>query len=146
MSDMITVAVAEAEGEVLDWMVATAMGLSVTEDLGRYIVEDGTICLGHIGKNYRPSTEQAQGGPILDSQHISCVWLGNQWCAFHPQGRAHRIYAIGDNCFDVTRQDADGVGATRLVAGMRAFAAVCLGATFPVPAQLINRNEEEPTQ
>jgi len=119
MSPMIKKKTSELEGVQLDWAVATASGLDVTvEDNGLYRVLAGTICLGWVGKQYSPSTEWSQAGPIIERERI---WLAA------PIGERHEWDASVADSTDGSR------ASTPLIAAMRAFVASKLGDEVEVP-------------
>lgn len=95
--------VAEAEGQVLDWMVANA------EEVDFDIASDGYT--------YKPSSSWAQGGPILDREHISInTWLAD-WLA--------------------SSNRATSEGPTPLIAAMRCYVLSMLGEEVDVPDELM---------
>lgn len=99
--------VSEASGCVLDWMVATHA--------------DKHVNLGDIHwGNYKPSTNWAQGGPIIEREGIS-TWHdeGNgEWDASMLKGRFVES------------------GPTPLIGAMRCYCASRLGEIVEVPDEL----------
>lgn len=118
----------EATELVLDWLVATCEG-------GTDFQSDGItwgFTLGGQTKvlakgwapsmSFCPSTDWAQGGPIIEREKLCPVWSDalNEWgCSKHE----------GKFFF--------GKGATFLIAAMRCFAASKLGDEVEVPEELL---------
>lgn len=92
---------------MLDWMVATADGYDLS------LVPDGS---------YSPSTDWAQGGPIIDLEDISVMRVykdwPHPWCA--ELGEKHFVNAP-----------------TPLIAAMRCYVASKLGDEVEVPDELL---------
>lgn len=122
---MIEVKTADLVGAALDWAVAyhlngeraffEAFGSRM---LGRSITEEA------IAGNIRPSTDWAQGGPLIESKRVAISVLPqnpNVWCADFPCDESKKVY----------------FGATALSAAMRAIVAAKLGDTVSVPAELV---------
>ena len=97
----------ELSGVQLDWAVAQAEGEEV-------VFEDGELCLPSSyfkdGDPYKPSTNWAQGGPIIEREGISLdkMYDTPEWCASMENTKGYR-------------------GPTPLVAAMRCFVASKLG-------------------
>lgn len=91
----------ELSGAALDWAVAHCEGV-------------------HVGV-YRPSTDWAQGGPIIEREQISVCWDGTVWVGskFNEQT---------DNKWEFNQS-----GPTPLIAAMRAHVASKMGDTINVP-------------
>jgi hypothetical protein len=119
----------ELTGAALDWAVAKADG-SIPFD------EDGPVCwkedgYGHASRcAWAPSTNWAQGGPIIEREGISvfCGGLG-------ATGYWNAYYADRDEWHDVDLHKQ--VGPTPLVAGMRCYVASKLGDEVEVPDELL---------
>lgn len=115
------VKVNEASGPVLDWMVAKCEEANVGE--GYYtgiVLRDGEV-------KYAPSTDWAQGGPIIERECISVVIAGNGYCM------ATMSYQNEDEDKDM---DCEEHGPTPLVAAMRCFVVSRLGEEVEVPDEL----------
>ena len=90
----------ELTGAALDWAVAR--------------------CEGGVGENqllgawYAPSTDWAQGGPIIEREKITLEWTGENWCAY-------------------IRHDEEEFGTTPLIAAMRCYVASKLGDEVEIP-------------
>ena len=110
--------VSEATNLQLDWAVAHCQNLQLHTE--QYVVgvagEDGTY--------YKPSTNWAQGGPIIEEEKIHLthrygeLLSGNNWTAFLD--KPHR-YAEGE---------------TPLIAAMRCYVASKLGDEIEIPEEL----------
>lgn len=102
----------EASGPALDRMVAKALGYT-TSDLD----------LLYDFKSYdkfQPSTDWAQGGPIIEREKIDTAYENNQWFAYE---------SLGDCC-------DPSVGNTPLIAAMRCYVASKLGGEVDMPDEL----------
>ena len=117
---MKRIKVAEATGKVLDWMVAKCEG---------HLWRDASVCpqYGPNGTNcwqsWRPSTNWAQGGPIVEREKISI----RQWANVPI---VHAYMPI-----DGAEWSSDG--GLPLVAAMRCFVASKLGGEVDVPEELL---------
>lgn len=92
----------ELSGVQLDWLVARCEGIHLIADFAQY----------------KPSTDWAQGGPIIEREKINLEWRG-EWRA--------RLWADSDEVF---------VGPTSLVAAMRCYVASKLGDEVGIPEEL----------
>ena len=112
---MTKIKTSELQGAALDWAVAEAVGLSVTRELnGWHQVEEGSICLGWVGVNYRPSTNWSQGGPLIERHEVEIE--AGPWSA----------------CCGIKTMHGD----TILEAACRAIVAAKLGDEVDVPEEL----------
>jgi len=120
------VKVSEAENEVLDWMVAKAKGLL---DAGRVVVDfeylagQDPIRLNplpdvYYTTGYKPSTNWAQGGPIIEREGLTLTHQADRWAA-------------------QTDEDIFSYGPTPLIAAMRCFVSSRLGDEVDVPDELV---------
>ena len=120
---------AELKGNALDWAVAKAKGITVypskqgkkwlskrwmTADYGEFNHRHGTPW-------WNPSTDWAQGGPIIERERIElvAVELGEEWIAR-----------------DYWKEFDEQSGPTPLVAAMRCYVASKLGDEVEIPAEL----------
>ena len=92
----------ELTGDALDWAVAKC------EDLEHYF-EDGLVCLKGQPFDthwlyWTPSTDWAQGGPIIEREGLTITHQQNQWAA-------------------QTDDDLFAFGPTPLIAAMRCYVA-----------------------
>lgn len=122
--EMIEVKTAELVGPALDWAVAQAIGADQVE-FG-VVGSAAFIACIHRGtweRNWRPSTDWSQGGPLFDRHDIL---LG---------GLTGRPYAVVNNFPNGcgTRQN----GPTKLIAACRAVVAAKLGDTVRVPVVMV---------
>lgn len=102
----------ELTGVALDWAVAKCDGL----------LDQWGVC-APVG--FRPSTDWAQGGPIIERENISVGYQGH-------------LGVPPDSLWYATdRGDACGFGRTPLIAAMRCFVASKLGDTAEVPDELV---------
>ena len=107
----------ELTGAALDWAVAKC------EELEHYF-DDGMVCL--VGqpfdtawKYWNPSTDWAQGGPIIERWEIELV----------PNGMCWDAYADEDFHVPVS-------GPTPLIAAMRCYVTSKLGDEVEIPEEL----------
>ena len=104
----------ELNGAALDWAVAKADGWEPMMD------EDGLYFYDFMEeKNWRPSTDWAQGGPIIEREGIALKRIIDGW-------RATR---------DWIRYDF--IGPTPLIAAMRCYVASKLGDEVELPKELL---------
>jgi hypothetical protein len=80
--------IAGLDGPVLDYWVAKAQGLDVKLQDGQAVVGVGPSCYV-----YAPSTTWAQGGPIIEREHIDLVHDFGAWMAMHEK---HERYGPRD--------------------------------------------------
>lgn len=106
----------EAKGTVLDWLVAKCEGFNYLAELEK-------------GLSFSPSTEWVQGGPIIDREGISLLYLyvtddPFRWAATQKP--------------NIRKVKPDSVyGPTLLVAAMRCYVASKLGDEVDVPEELL---------
>jgi hypothetical protein len=105
----------ELTGAALDWAVAKC------EDLEHYF-EDGLVCLKGQPFDthwlyWTPSTDWAQGGPIIEREGLTITHQQNQWAA-------------------QTDDDLFAFGPTPLIAAMRCYVASKLGDEVELPKEL----------
>jgi hypothetical protein len=111
------------QGAALDWAVAKCEGKNgVLHDDGitRCIVVAAPS--GVYKGTYRPSTNWAQGGPIIEREELtlSCHWQ-----------RPYAIKVLADE-----KRVVQGNGPTPLIAAMRCYVAAHLGDEVEVPEEL----------
>lgn len=116
------VKVAELIGLALDWAVAKCEGRIETGGYGEPVVIYRELHLHYcdvvLDATYSPSTDWAQGGPLIDSAGIA-VSFGPQWTAVHNRRLGHCYY-----------------GPTPLIAICRCYVASKLGDTVDIPEEL----------
>jgi hypothetical protein len=106
----------ELTGAALDWAVAKCEG--------KFFAEEGE----KFKPSYSPSTDWAQGGPIIEGEKIDViadpngkdVWMGQLYATRLAGNKVVRAY-----------------GPTPLIAAMRCYVASKLGDTVEVPQELI---------
>lgn len=98
----------EIDGAALDWAVAKCEGISLND--GNTISND---C-----DTYSPSTDWAQGGPIIEREGITTEWTGENWMGY--------IW-----------HDEEFFGPTPLVVAMRSYVALILGDEVEIPQELL---------
>lgn len=118
----MTINVNEAEGVVLDWLVAKAAGFTPYSHRGQlypHYVDDRDACA-----SWSPTTNWNQAGPIIERERLDGFWnpeLG-KWSIAGWDSRAEREV--------VERHES------LLVASMRCFAVSKLGNQAEVPEEL----------
>lgn len=139
--NMIEVKTAELIGPVLDWAVATVDGEDViVHGVGqyRYDKRGGIHCckygctigprsITHDVPSYAPSTDWAQGGPLIEKYRLEIVFSGS---------RSEGWECVKNWCYAEV-DDTYPVGETHLIAACRAIVEAKLGAVVSVPAELI---------
>lgn len=112
-------------GAALDWAVAKAGNVTVKlSPTGFLIYTDKSIPTGPQGRVYQPSTNWAQGGPIIEQEFIYADRLmGGQWLAAKRNDE-------GDSFLCAEH------GPTPLIAAMRCFVASKLGDVVEIPEEL----------
>lgn len=140
---MRTVRVAEAEGPLLDWLVAKAnndlhpVGNVRVLDEKVFSIEAGDYERSDRWQQYNPSTDWSQGGPIIEREGINLSvdyqdsalsndmvqigWKGNLWNNSVPGTAGFLQWAYGP---------------TPLIAAMRCFCVSKLGENVEVPEEL----------
>ena len=109
----------ELTGAALDWAVAKCAGHNV-------FIKHAPLQVMYTPKGkrsfyiYTPSTDWAQGGPIIERERITVMALSNDWEA---QSQKRPVVCIE--------------GPTALIAGMRCYVASKLGDTVEVPPELL---------
>ena len=123
------VKVSGAEGQVLDWMVAKSEGHVVAVAAGGFVVfdtyQDDPPPTNEYNDSrwqcYSPSTNWAQGGPIIEREGI-CL---DYW---NDDDDLWKADMSGDN---------EQFGDTPLIAAMRCYVASKLGDEVEVPDELL---------
>jgi hypothetical protein len=101
---------AELTGAALDWAVAIAEG--------NFFWDDDRLC--HVtehGQDFEPSTDWAQGGPIIEREGIA-------------------LYLYGDAEWNAHAGRKESIGPTPLIAAMRCYVASKLGDEVEIPTEL----------
>jgi hypothetical protein len=108
----------ELSGVDLDQAVADAVGVKVGICLGGYLaLADSIKHHRYCAKGYSPSTDWAQGGPLLEEYAIGVIAISDaEWAAVEQITHCH------------------GRGPTYLVAAMRCLVASLVAESTPQPA------------
>ena len=122
---MKTINVSQAEGPVLDWLVAKAnndlhpVGNVRVLDEKVFSIEAGDYERSDRWQQYNPSTDWSQGGLIIERENIA-------------------LYPHGDGTYEaeVFLNPKRGAGPTPLIAAMRCFVTSKLGESVAVPEEL----------
>ena len=112
--------VSELEGVALDWAVAKCEGEEV-----RLI--KGQLETLWTDNGYKPSTNWAQGGPIIEREEIS---ISREFASGRIEWAAWTPAPIRDDA------EAFGYGPTPLIAAMRCYVASKLGDEVEIPEEL----------
>ena len=117
---MLEIKVSEATPRQLDWMVAR--------------------CEGGVGENqllgawYAPSTNWAQGGPIIERERL--------WVGYSAVGQSLKLLVMADDVVQCRKRalppKCSTTGPTILIAAMRCYVASKLGDTIEIPEELTN--------
>ena len=103
----------ELTGAALDWAVAKCEGIGLGPRGFVVYYFEGDPAM------WQPSTDWAQGGPIIERKKIAIDFDGAAWCA-------------SDN-----RKPLANYGPTPLIAAMRCYVASKLGDEVEIPQELI---------
>lgn len=106
----------DLNGPPLDWAVAKC-------EFGGCEDWDGTLngvdCVSDLnGETYSPSTNWAQGGPIIEREKITLVNDPSGWTAY-------------------IKLKSDSLGPTPLISAMRCYVASNLGDEIEIPEELL---------
>lgn len=116
----------ELSGAALDWAVAKCESLQLGEDLfGLRPIIAAPVFV----KNYRPSSDWSQGGPIIERERITLDYFPD---GGHPYGGEWLAQAWDDNGNSIAEEQSE----TILIAAMRCFVASKLGDEVEVPEEL----------
>ena len=105
----------ELSGAALDWAVAKCEGLD------QYFDSEEKCAFDDEGCAYEPSTNWAQGGPIIEREGIALGQTGDGW------------EATCDGCIYIS-------GPTPLIAAMRCYVASKLGEEVEVPEEVCDES------
>ena len=127
---MALVQVKDAEGSVLDWMVAKCKGTPAVRmfenSKGFRVYENESMKMQGI--NFAPSTNWSQGGPIIEKLR------GESNYSFLIENDGDEIYVLA---WPTAHVMFKGRGETLLVAAMRCYVSSVLGEEVEVPDELI---------
>jgi hypothetical protein len=111
--------VSELTGAALDWAVAKAEGIELSNGCYNRLLVDGRMSTGQkMLTPYNPSTDWAHGGPIIEREKMTLEWTGEDWMAY-------------------IRHDEEYFGPTPLIAAMRCYVASKLGDEIEVPDEIV---------
>ena len=123
------VKLAEAEGAILDWMVAKCEGKVEQGVYGTPQLWNTGLhlhyCDAFLGSPYAPSTDWAQCGPLIEREKINT--------RFDPNWNKAQDWGASD---DIDFFEAM-YGPTPLIAAMRCYVASKLGDEVEVPDELV---------
>lgn len=114
----------ELTGPALDWAVArcenAGAAMVETHSRGRVLLLADTTEYNEPGETYSPSTNWAQGGPIIEREGITISrgFGGGYWWAVHD------------------KNELEVHGPTPLVAAMRCYVASVMGDEIDTPEEL----------
>lgn len=122
----------ELTGAALDWAVAKCEGIDLID--GRYnrLLVDGRMSRGQeMMAPYKPSTDWAQGGPIIEREGISVAAdTAGMFDSFVWFASVDDILVDADEAIGVR-------GPTPLIAAMRCYVASKLGEEVEIPDELL---------
>ena len=127
-------------GAALDWAVAKCEGVALLDPHDNKWELCWTLLGDDSGEYYAPSTNWAQGGPIIEREKIAIGYTlelpasvkGNEWCALN-----HDRYVKFDAGGDVEEWPLpNSIGPTPLIAAMRCYVASKLGDEVEIPNEL----------
>lgn len=137
---MKQIKVSEATELQLDWLVAKAQGGTPVfrphgNSKGATIYR--SLGLQHAGIDFRPSTNWAQGGPIIERE-LTKVFrnVGGKWSAMILKEVPIPTEDRGTSLALTQRAQWNGAGITPLIAAMRCYVTSKLGETAEVPEEL----------
>ena len=130
--ETIDIKTSELTGVALDWAVSIAEG-------HHYDIVDGQVVTGRevpitsgefagcmCDEVYSPSTDWAQGGPIIEREGITVSKEDSSWSAY-----------FRDNLFEEDGSEFWSVGQTPPIAAMRCYVASKLGDSMSIPVELL---------
>lgn len=130
----------ELTGAALDWAVAKCEGAADFrfDTVATYWVtldgKDRALRSGWA-QSYLPSTDWAQGGPIIEREDIAMsAKPDGLWAAYAPKGT--RLVQHGGQAVEVFNWTYKQCGYTPLIAAMRCYVASKLGDEVDVPEEL----------
>jgi hypothetical protein len=106
----------ELQGAALDWAVAKCEGYF---DIDMASVHEGVTDVFYFPR-WQPSTDWAQGGPIIEREKINLGW----------------VLCDGQEFWTATMYLAESEGPTPLVAAMRCYVASKMGDEVELPEEL----------
>jgi hypothetical protein len=118
----------ELTGRALDWAVAKCEGIELNNGLYNRLLVDGHMSLGqNMMERFNPSSEWAQGGPIIERECIELAYrVGVNWTATRVEGSSVCEVTVPYN----------QRGRAQLIAAMRCYVMSQLGDEVDVPEEL----------
>lgn len=109
----------ELTGAALDWAVAKCKGVDIDKFFDAWVKDPDEP---HFNKQFKPSTDWSQGGPIIERENISVQARDGVWSA---------SMKMPDGSWPIW-----GYGPSPLIAAMRCYVASKLGDEVEVPDEL----------
>ena len=130
----------ELIGPALDWAVARITNPEWWDD--GYMDGDPEAALDmDDGDTYSPSTDWAQGGPIIERENITLIRANDGWFAEMDRCTGHTLHTSYEGEYmDPTfmiEESSGYYGPTPLVAAMRCYVASKLGDKINIPEELL---------
>jgi hypothetical protein len=119
---------AELVGRALDWVVATTLNPKAKD------AYTGSMVRRPMSYTARPSTDWAQGGPIIERE---CMTISALYAQKNPPSPEYAHGEWGAYIPCGVNSEAAGRGPTPLIAAMRCFVASKLGDEVDVPEELL---------
>lgn len=111
----------ELTGAALDWAVAKCEGIELIDGCYNRLLVDGRMSIGQsMLSPYKPSTDWAQGGAIIEREGISL------------------FNCYGDSEWSASTEAYEYHATTPLIAAMRCYVASKLGDEVDVPEELMS--------
>ena len=110
--------ISELQGAALDWAVAKCEGIELTN-------YSGNLFIRYDGDGWQPTTDWAQGGPIIEYEKIGIT----------PTSRAPS-FAWAAHCIPDEGVEYYAYGPTPLIAAMRCYVSSKLGDEVEIPEEL----------
>ena len=124
----------ELTGPALDWVVAQVVHANLQRTYGEPVFNPKTKRiyqtegLRQIGVNYSPSTNWAQGGPIIEQEKMTI--------SYDEDGQTYSAYVSLFRQRGMSNRTRWRSGPTPLIAAMRAFCCSLLGEEVELPEKL----------
>jgi hypothetical protein len=129
---------ADLTGAALDWAVAKCEGVGVSVDqtlrLAEVILDTVQDMTRYTSWVFKPSTNWAQGGPIIDRMSSSDGFRFEERPDTKPLAEFYYDQMYGQYRFSAS-------GDTTLIAAMRCYVASKLGDEVEIPAELLTQGE-----
>ena len=114
----------ELQGAALDWAVAKCEGKGALLCGKVVLIDNDTAVIAQL----RYSTDWAQGGPLIEREHIEWQWL--------PSSSKHHRYGARKPSLGGAKRTFCMDGPTVLIAAMRCYVASKLGDEVEIPEEL----------